>query len=105
MSIVVTGADVHDCKRLDEVLCSIVVRRKDPPNRRSRHPCADAGYRGAEHLRTTEDHGYIPHVVGRKTEADIRKRDPRKKARRWVKARPVALLRAPDGVTDGLFFL
>jgi transposase len=73
------------CKRLDEVLTATVVKRKDAPHRRSKHLCADAGYRGAEHLRTIEDHGYIPHVVGRRTEADIiKRREPKKKARRWV---------------------
>ncbi|MFN9707767.1 MAG: IS5 family transposase, partial [Burkholderiales bacterium] len=84
LSLVVTGANVHDCKRLDEVLTAIVVKRKDPPHRRNKHLCADAGYRGAEHLRTIEDHGYIPHVVDRRTEADIKRRNPKKKARRWV---------------------
>ena len=29
LSLVVTGANVHDCKRLDEVLTAIVVARKD----------------------------------------------------------------------------
>lgn len=29
-------------------------------------------------------HGYIPHVVGRKSEAERKKRNPQKKARRWV---------------------
>ncbi len=85
LSIVVTGANVPDCKRLDEVLTVIVVKRKDPPRRRNKHLCADAGYRGEQHLRTIEDHGYIPHVVGRRTEADIiKQRNPEKKARRWV---------------------
>lgn len=28
--------------------------------------------------------GYIPHVVDRKCEAQRKKRDPKKKARRWV---------------------
>jgi transposase len=84
LSLVVSGANVHDCKRLDDVLTAIVVKRKDPPHRRNKHLCADAGYRGAKHLRTIEDHGYIPHVVGRRTEADIKQRDPTKKARRWV---------------------
>ena len=84
LSLVVTGANVHDCKRLDDVLTTIVVRRKDPRHRRHKHLCADAGYRGAGHLRTIEDHGYIRHVVGRRTEADIKQRDPNKKVRRWV---------------------
>jgi len=85
LSLVVTGANVHDCKRLDEVLTNIVVRRRVPPQRRNKHLCADAGYRGTEHLRTIERHGYIPHVVGRRTEADIiKQRNPKKKARRWM---------------------
>jgi len=33
---------------------AIVIKRKDPPHRRNKHLCADAGYRGAEHLRTIE---------------------------------------------------
>ena len=31
-----------------------------------------------------EEHGYIAHVVDRREEADIKRRDPEKKARRWV---------------------
>jgi len=80
----VTGANVNDCTRLDDVLAAIVVKRKDPPQRRNKHLCADAGYRGAQHLRTIEAHGYIPHVVSRRAEADMKRRAPNKKARRWV---------------------
>ncbi len=57
LSLVVSGANVHDCKRLDDVLCAIVVDRKSPPQRRSKHLCADAGYRGREHIRTIEAYG------------------------------------------------
>jgi putative transposase len=85
LSLVVTGANIHDCKRLDEVLGAIVVKRDNPPQRRSKHLCADAGYRGAQHQHTIEAHGYIPHVVGRRAEAElIEQRDPKNKARRWV---------------------
>jgi IS5 family transposase len=80
----VTGANVNDGKRLDEVLTSIVVKRADPPHRRNKHLCADAGYRSADNQRTIEKHGYIPHVVDRQQEADTKRRDPSRKARRWV---------------------
>ena len=83
LSLVVSGVNVHDCKRLDAVLGAII-KRKDPPHRRNKHLCADAGYRGAEHLRTIEGHGYISHVVSRRKEADIKRCNPNKKARRWV---------------------
>ena len=79
-----TGANVNDGKRLDEVLSAIMVKRKAPPLRRSKHLCADAGYRSAECLSIIEKHDYIPHVVGRRKEADIKRRDPKKRARRWV---------------------
>ena len=84
LSLIVTGANVNDGKRLDEVLSAIMVKRKTPGLRRSEHLCADAGYRSADNLRTIEAHGYIPHVVDRRKEADIKRRDPKKKARRWV---------------------
>lgn len=84
LSLVVTGANVNDGKRLDAVLSAIVVRRKRPPARRSKHLCADAGYRSAQNLRTIGEHGYIAHVVDRRQELDAKRRDPKKKARRWV---------------------
>lgn len=31
-----------------------------------------------------ESHGYIPHVVSRRAEANAKRRDPTKPARRWV---------------------
>ena len=84
LPIVVTGANVNDGKRLDEVLSTIMVKRELTPHRRNKHLCADAGYRSAENLRIIEDHGYIAHVVDRRKEIDLKRRDPSKKSRRWV---------------------
>ena len=81
LSLIVTGANVNDGKRIDEVLGAIMVNRDRTPFRRSKHLCADAGYRGADYLRIIESHGYIPHVVDRRKEADVKRRDPTKKAR------------------------
>jgi len=79
------GANVHDSKQLCAVLDAIVIHREDPPDRRNKHLCADAGYRGVDNLSDIEARGYIPHVVDRRTESDTSKRDPKKKkARRWV---------------------
>jgi IS5 family transposase len=80
----VTAANVNDSKRLELVLKEIAIKRPMPVKRRSKHLCADAGYRGAELLRIIEWHGYIPHVVDRRQEAESKKRQPKKKARRWV---------------------
>lgn len=84
LSLIVTGANVNDGKRLDEVLDAMMVKHEDPPFRRSQHLCADAAYRSADNLRLIEERGYIPHVVDRHQETDIKRRHPQKKARRWV---------------------
>jgi IS5 family transposase len=84
LSLVVTGANQHDVTQLDAVLQAIMVKRKTPSVRRSKHLCADAGDRGRRALEILESHGDIPHVVSRGKETDARRRNPTKKARRWV---------------------
>ena len=84
LSLIVTGANEHDVTQIDQVLEAIMIKRKSPSVRRSKHLCADAGYRGKPALEIIESHGYIPHVVSRNKEAAIKQRDPTKKARRWV---------------------
>jgi IS5 family transposase len=84
LSLVVTGANKHDVTQLDAVLQAVMVKRKTPSTRRSKHLCADAGYRGWRALEVIEAHGYIPHVVSRPKEAAAKRRNPAKKARRWV---------------------
>lgn len=84
LSLIVIGANVNDCKRLDEVLSTIVVKRESPPTRRHKHLCADAGHHSADNARTIEKHDDIAHVVSRRKEADIKRCDPKKKARRWM---------------------
>ena len=84
LSLVVTGANRHDVSQLEAVLDALIVKRANPPKRRSKHLCADAGYTGAPALKISEEHGYIAHVKGRGQEAAELKRDPEKKVRRWV---------------------
>ena len=61
-----------------------MVQRPAPPERRSKHLCADAGYTGAPALAIIEEHAYIPHVKGRGQEAKEIRRHPTKRARRWI---------------------
>ena len=84
LSFIVTAANVNDITMLDAVLESIAVQRRRPPQRRSKHLCADAGYRSRAGVEVIKEHGYIPHVVDRRQEAERKRRDPKKKARRWV---------------------
>lgn len=84
LSIVVTGANIHDVSGLSDVLAARMIKRKRTPQRRTAHLCADAGYRGQPALDLINQHGYIPHVVDRKREAANKKRNPKNKARRWI---------------------
>jgi len=84
LSFIVTAANVNDLTKLDDVLAAIMVKRPQPSTRRSKHLCADAGYRSRATAGIIESHGYIPHVVDRRQERERKKRDPNKKARRWV---------------------
>jgi len=84
LSLVVTGAHRHDVTQLDKVLENIMVKRRTPSVRRNKHLCADNGHRGRRALETIESHGYIPRVVGRRKQADAKRRDPTWKSRRWV---------------------
>lgn len=84
LSLIVTGANRHDVSQLEAVLDAVVIDRPSPAIRRSKHLCADAGYTGAAALQVIEAHDYIPHVKGRGQEANEKKRNPGKKARRWV---------------------
>lgn len=65
LSLVVTGANAHDVTQIEAVLDAILVKRPAPKQRRSKHLCADAGYRGKGAMAVILAHGYIPHVVSR----------------------------------------
>jgi putative transposase len=84
LSLIVTGANRHDVSQLDAVLTSIMVKKKAPPKRRSKHLCLDAGYAGQPALQVIERHGYIAHVLSRTQEKQAKQRRPGKKARRWI---------------------
>jgi putative transposase len=84
LSIVVTGANVNDGKRIEAVLSSIVIKRERTPIRRNKHLCADAAYCSAEVRSIIDEHGYIPHVVSRNQERQNKALSPWKKPRRWV---------------------
>jgi transposase len=84
LSVVLTGANVHDVKGLEAVLNTIVVERPDWRGVPYENLCADAGYFGEPALETIVLRGYIPHVVSRGTEKQELKNDRNKKARRWV---------------------
>ena len=82
LSLLVTGANIPDCTRLDELLANKVVEQAQE-GAQEEHLCLDAGYRGKEAV--AEKHGYRPHIQSRKEEQDGKKGGKSgAKPRRWV---------------------
>lgn len=83
LSLVVSGANVHDVKLLAATLDAIVLSRPDPSGA-VQNLCADAGYKGKPALKQVQARGYCPHVKQRREEAQAKRTQPDFKARRWV---------------------
>jgi IS5 family transposase len=80
----VTGANRHDVTQLGKVLATQQRWLPQPLIRRSKHLCADAGYRGAPAEALMNRAGYIAHVQSRSQEARDLRRRPQKRAHRWI---------------------
>ena len=83
LSILVTGANVPDCTKLDELLGNRVAEPFGEEAGRE-NLCLDAGYRGKGPV--AEKHGYRPHIQSRWEEREEKKGGANggRKARRWV---------------------
>lgn len=82
ISLVISGANTHDVKLLNETLDNIEIYPTVEDILSGVNVCLDAGYTGHE-----EDvilHGYIPHIRPRGEEKTEKERNPQFKARRWV---------------------
>ena len=82
IAIVISGANTHDVKLLNETLDNIEIYPTVDDILSGVNVCLDAGYTGHE-----EDvilHGYIPHIKARGEEKTEKERNPQFKARRWV---------------------
>ncbi len=84
LSLVVSGANVHDHLRLPDLLRRPAARRPRPRPGARQHLCADKGYDYPATRAAIAAHGYVAHIPSRGVEAAARRRDPRKRARRWV---------------------
>lgn len=87
LSIVASGANVHDVKLLEPTLGQIVVKRppvQDPP---TENLCADNGCAGRSAKHAIEQRNCVPNVRGRRAESEEKRSDPGKRARRWVAER------------------
>jgi putative transposase len=84
LSIVASGANVHDVKLLAVTVDRMVYARPAPRAKAPQRLCADAGYKGAPARQAVEKRHYRPHIKQRREEADAKRKQPGYKARRWV---------------------
>ena len=84
LSLVVTGANLHDVTQLEEVLDSIVVQRPPVTDEAPQHLCADKGYKGRKARRIMLERNYTPHVKQIGEEVATKIENPEYRARRWV---------------------
>lgn len=81
LSIIVTGANVHDVKILEATLDGKIIR---PQKKKRQNLCADKGYFGKPAKKVIEQRGYIPHVRSRGEERKSLQKRPGYKPRRWI---------------------
>ena len=84
LSIVASGAQVHDVKLLEPTMDQILVKRPPAQKPPQEHLCADKGYAGEPARKAIVKHHYVPHVRQRGEEIAAKRRNPRARARRWV---------------------
>ena len=79
LSFLVSGANVHDSKKLGELLDARIVKA---PQDTEQNVCLDAGYVGKEE--DVRIRGCIPHIRPRGEEISESELNPDYKPRRWV---------------------
>ena len=70
---VLSGANTHDVKLLEETLEHIVMLRPEPDEEHPQNLCLDAGYAGSGKV---QERGYTPHIRPRGEERKELERNP-----------------------------
>ena len=84
LSVVVSGANVHDKRLVAATLDRMVIDRPAPTPRHQQHFCADKGYDYPDVRRLVATWGYTAHTLSRGQEQVGRATIPGYRARRWV---------------------
>jgi putative transposase len=101
LSVVVTGANVHDSLLLADALEAVIVEPPDPlpgPDQVKQHLCLDKAFDGAPSEATARVYGYDPHIRRIGEEKKDAKGRKTKKARRWVVERTIGWLNRCRGI-------
>ena len=84
VALSVAGANRNDFKLLEETLQSFAQKKPEPTTAKPQHMLLDKGYNYAEVRAILQAHGLIAHIRSRGEETKDKKKQPGKKARRWV---------------------
>lgn len=96
LAVVVDGANRHDSKLLEPTLAAVVSHPAEPLTSPP-HLCLDKAYDSARCEQEARDAGFTPHL--RRIGEEVSKRkNPKKKARRWVVERTHAWLHRWRGI-------
>ena len=74
LAVVLSGANTHDVKLLEETLEHIVVLHPEPDEEHPQNLCLDAGYTGSGEK--VHKRGYTPHIRPRGEEKKELERNP-----------------------------
>src|SRR5271157_5690616 len=91
LGVVIAGANVVDQQLLEATIEAIVVERPDPEEV-EQHLSLDKGYDNPTGHEVTEEKGYIGHIRPIREDCREKRLPGRRKARRWVVERTLALL-------------
>ena len=84
LSVAVDGANRHDMKVTRVTLEGLVIQRPEPTAEHPQGVCLDKGYDYDEVRDLLREFGFTAHIRTRGEEAQERREDASKKARRWV---------------------
>ncbi len=82
LSVVLSGANTHDSKLLEDTLDNIEIARPASGEEKPQNLCLDAGYTGCKEL--AQERGYKAHIRPRGEEKKELETNPDFHARRWV---------------------
>ena len=82
LAVVLSRANTHDVKLLEDTLDHIVVLRPEADEEHPQNLCLDAGYTGSGEK--VQSHGYTPHIRPRGEEKKELERNPDFPARCWA---------------------
>jgi transposase len=83
IGLAVSGANTHD-KRLVDATFENMPLAPPPTDEVEQNVCLDKGYDYRDVRDSLLEDGYVPHIVTRGQERELKRKSPKYRARRWV---------------------